>query len=461
MAISRSHVLLALVGVLWICGAARPPASVAKAISQALREKDDRVRAQLLENALRGVDSLAAADAILTRLLPKARTPVDTEIGVHALSRMTDAEAVAALGAFAQGKGIPIRRIEAIEALGRNDAIGASSALLALVHAASVPMRVAAVAALGARHEERQDIVLTEALDDVDWRVRSAAIWALARQGRDDAVPALAERMRREDGRLVDDCADALAQLTGRRLGARPDGYMREWAARTGQDAREAPQWSASPPSIDAPLLRSRSRRVLIVLSTGESMKDKVTPATLSPAARASLLAAGEDLIDDYDSAKTKMDLARVHAIAMLRSLRDGTHFDVAVYADSPTFAFGELVEASDRTRKKAESRIARLSPGGGSNLSEMLVRAFDPKAKDPILSPKATEAGPDTIVLFSDGRLAAPGIIDRNQVVMGVRRWNRVRQIRFVVVSLQPSDDSVLGPLTSGPPVGVSLQLP
>ena len=47
---------------------------------------------------------------------------------------------------------------------------------------------------------------------------------------------------------------------------------------------------------------------------------------------------------------------------------------------------------------------------------------------------------------LLSDGRLASPGTTDRNQVVMAVRRWNRVRQIRFVVISVGPSDDSVLG---------------
>jgi len=455
MLVARALVCAAVVALL--CGAAvRPPASVAQAIAKALHEKNDRERAVLLERALRGADSLAAAEAVFTRLLPRARTAVDTEIGIHALSKMHDPEAVAAIGAAALSPG-PLRQLAGIEALGRSDAAGASSALLTVAANGSGPMRAAAVTALGERHEERQDTVLTAALGDPDWRVRSAAIWALARQGREDAVPAIAARMRVETGRLVDDCADALAQLTGSRLGARPGAYVRAWAARNGKPAPETPAWEAPSLSIDAPLLVSRSRRVLIVLSTGESMKVAVSPAPLSPAARVSLLAAGEDLAADYDRAKTKMDLARVHAIAMLRSLRDGTRFDVAVYAGSPTFAFGEFVEASARTRKKAETRIARLSPGGGGNLSGMLLRAFDAKAKDPVFA----DGGPDMIVLFSDGRLASPGITDRNQVVMALRRWNRVRQIRFVVVSLQPSDDSVLGPLVAGPPVGVALRLP
>ena len=64
-------------------------------------------------------------------------------------------------------------------------------------------------------------------------------------------------------------------------------------------------------------------------------------------------------------------------------------------------------------------------------------------------------------MVLFSDGRLAYPGLEDRNQVVMALRRWNRVRQIRFIVVSLQPADDAVLSPLAGGPPAGLTIRLP
>ena len=45
-------------------------------------------------------------------------------------------------------------------------------------------------------------------------------------------------------------------------------------------------------------------------------MKEPVTVAPLSPAALASLRAAGDDLVADYEAAQTKMDLARIHATA-------------------------------------------------------------------------------------------------------------------------------------------------
>jgi hypothetical protein len=437
-------------------------AGLAQDVARALREKDDRERARLLETALRGADSADAAGVILDRVLPKAKTAVDTEVAVHALSRMREPEAVVRISATAAEPGPLERRAEAIEALGRSGADGAASALLPLAQDGDPRIRTAAVNALGERHEGHHDEALAAALDDTDWRVRSAAVWALARQGRDDVVPALANRMRKEEGRLVDDCVAALVSVTGERLGARPGSYLRLWADRTGSPSPDLDEsWEPPPASIVAPLLDTRSRRVLIVLSTGESMKEEVHVPALSPAAAAALRSAGDDLVEAYEAAKTKMDLARIHATAMIRQLRDGTRFDVAVYAMSPTFAFGELVVADDRTRAKAEKRIARLSPGGGGNLSEMLRRSFDTRGKDPMGAARSPDDGPDTVILFSDGRLAYPGIEDRNQVVMAARRWNRVRQIRFLVVSLQPADDSVLGPLAGGPPSGLDLRLP
>ena len=455
-----SRVLSLLLGASLLAGPAR--AEVTQDVVRALRERDDRERARLLEGALRGVDSAAAAEAVLRKVLPKARNAVDTEIGIHALSRMSSLEAVTAMAAVAADPGDLGRRTEAMEALGRSVADGAASTLLALSRESDPRIRTAAISALGERHQGHHDEALTAALDDEDWRVRSAAVWALARQGRDDALPALATRMRKERGRLVDDAAAALASVSGERLGARPGAYLRLWADRTGSPSPDLDEpWDAPPPTVRAPLLESRSGRVLIVLSTGESMKEEVRVPPLSASAAAALLAAGADLVADYEAAATKMDLARIHATAMIRSLADGTLFDVAVYAASPTFAFGEFVSADARTRKRAEARIARLSPGGGGNLSEMLLRTFDPTGKDPLGAARSPDVGPDTVILFSDGRLAYPGIEDRNQVVMAVKRWNRVRQIRFLVISLQPADDSVLGPLAGGPPAGVDLRLP
>ncbi len=441
---------------------------MARAIVSAARERDDRQRAFLLERAVDGAATADDAEAILTRLLPNARTAVDTEIGVVALSRIEDFDAVVRIATVARESTELPRRVEAIEALGRSDAAAVDELLGQLASDPDARIRSAVITSLGERKALANEIAATAALDDDDWRVRSAAIWGLARGGWEppdsgstsefDIVPALIGRLRRERGRLVDDCSAALAMLLGKRFGAQPEEYGRLWAERTGR-AWETPGDVPEPPlpTMQSALLTTRSRNVLFVLYTGESMKEEIQPPRLSESVRALLAGAGDDLPALHDAAKTKLDLARVHLISMLRGLADDTLFDVAVYAGSPTFAFGRPTPADARSRKRAEGRIASLSPGGGGNLGEMLVRAFDPKGKDPL----GYEGGPDTVILFSDGRLAAPGSTDRNQVTMALRRWNRVRQIRFLVVGISPTDDSVLSPLAAGPPAGVQRRIP
>ena len=68
---------------------------------------------------------------------------------------------------------------------------------------------------------------------------------------------------------------------------------------------------------------------------------------------------------------------------------------------------------------------------------------------------------GPDTVVLFSDGALSEPGSEDRQEVTLSVRRWNRVRQIRFVSVAVGASDATLLAGLAAGPPGGRMVSAP
>ncbi len=455
-----SLLLIVLLGVS-VPGAAAD-ASLRREITSALKEKDDDARALALERALSGADGVAAATLILDRVVAKPKSELERSIGARALANMAEPEAVALIGRVAVETGDLAVRAAAIEVLGDQRTAGTVGALQTAARDPDARVRAAALTALGRRDDEDHDLVLAEGLLDADWRVRSAAIWGLVDGGRLSAVPLLTNRMRHEGGRLIDDLTAALTDLTGERFGPSPLRYETWWREQQENGTERGPPttdagWDPPAPTIDAPLLTSRSERVLFVLSTGDSMKEEVRVPTLSDGQRLKLMAAGEDLAADYDEAETKLELARVHLRAMLRSLRDGVQFDVATYAASPAFAFGKPTKAGTATRKKAEARIARLSPGGGSNLSGLLTRAFDPKAKDPI------GAAPtyDTIVLLSDGRLAAPGSTSRPEVIARVRRWSRVRQVRFIVIPVGISDDAVLGPLASGPPRGVVRSIP
>ena len=183
-------------------------------------------------------------------------------------------------------------------------------------------------------------------------------------------------------------------------------------------------------------------------------MKDPVSNAAADDKVLLAIAAAGADLADDLRAAKTKLDVARVHLRAMLRTLKDGVEFDVMAYSGSPSFAFGKLTGADASSRKRGEGRIASLSPGGYGNLHGAIVRAF---GKDPYDGAE----GPDTIVLFTDGALAEPGSKDSTEVAASALRWNAVRQIKFLAVATGQAEDGVIGRLTAGPPEGGTASVP
>lgn len=424
-------------------------------VQRALKLRTPGEQATALAQAFDGHDSADAALVALDQVFDRDLPQMALDAAMSAVARMQDQAVVGALRKAAES-GVLLRRLRAIEAMGKSYAPGSSGALVPIATDPSAQIRAAAVTALG-RKDESVVGTVEASLADPTWTVRSAAIGSLSRLGLRRSVPVLCDAMRVSEGRLVDDCAVALRKLTGQRFGADPARYEAWWAKEEKKELPGARDWKAPPLSFESPVVGTRSRRILFVLSTSETMKDPVSGAASDETVLASVRAAGADLAADLAAAKTKLDVARVHLRAILRRLADGVEFDVAVYSGSPTFAFGKLTAADTASRRRAEGRIASLSPGGNANLHGALVRVFDPRGKDPY----ADDDGPDTVVLFSDGALAEPGSRDATEVAVSALRWNAVRQIRFLVVAVGQSDDSVLGRLAAGPPEGASLSLP
>jgi hypothetical protein len=400
-----------------------------------------------------GQDSADAADAVWDLVASREESQIVLDVAMRALGQMKDQGALGVL-AKAAASGPLAQRARAIEALGRSVAAGAAGVLLPLLSDADAGVRACAATALGRRGDESVVSLLESSLADPEFTVRSAAVGSLGRLQFRRAVPGLCRAMMQAEGRLVDDIAAALRSVTGQRFGPDPVRYLRWYAEQEKTEVSGLPAWTAPPPSYSSLVATTRSRRILFVLSTSETMKDPVTGASDDDEIVASIKAAGEDLVEDLKKVKTKLDVARVHLRAMLRTLRDGVAFDVCVYSGSPTFAFGKLTPADDNSRKRAETRMASLSPGGFGNLHGALVRIF---GKDPL----ADEGGPDTVVLLTDGALAEPGSKDSTEVGASVTRWNAVRQIRFIAIGVGQSQDDLLGRLAAGPPPGASSHLP
>jgi len=419
------------------------PETLRRDVQRALKLRAPSDRASALQRAFEGQDSEAAAQVAVDEVFDADESQIALEATMLAVARM---KAPSVVGALRKGASAPptLRRIRAIEALGRSDAPGASGALVPLLGDADAAIRAAAATSLAKKGDASAATDVEPLLADPAWNVRSAAVAALARIGAKRSIPALAATMRKSDGRLVDDCLFALMSLTGQRVGPDPSHYEAWWAKEQKQPEPAAVPWQAPPFSFRSLRVGTRSKRLLFVLSTSDTMKDAVGDAAADAQTLAAVREIGADLADDLKAAKTKLDVARVHLRSMLRTLGDGVLFDAMTYSASPSFAFGHLTPADATTRKRAEARVASLSPGGQGNLHGALVRALDPKGKDPY----AVEDGPDTIVLFSDGALSAPGATDATEVAGAVARLAPVRQIRFVVFEVGQADDSVLGRL-------------
>lgn len=437
---------------------AAPPGDVRRAVQRAMAVKEPRARAGALDAALDGADSEEAARSVAELVFRADEPQVVLDVGVLRAGRMRSDGAVLALANEAESP-VRLRRVLVADALGRGATTPGTTALTTMLRHADARTRAAAAAALGRRRDASSCDALHAALDDPEWTVRSAAVAALRSIGEARSTGPLASRIRREDGRLVDDVTWALRRLVSPPQGGFDDlaGYERAAGVPEAEIAAR-PRWTPPPAAIDGPLVALRTERVLFVLCVAETMKDTIPDAAHDAGVVADVARSGEDLADALRDARTKLDVARVHLRAMLRRLRDGVEFDVLTYGASPAYAFGDWTPAGPDSRRRAETRIARLSPGGDPGLDEALRRIFDPRGKDPY----DADDGPDTVVMFTDGALAPTGPgSDRHEVGTRAERWNRVRQIRFVWVATGRSEPAVMGLLTSGSPGGISLQVP
>lgn len=438
----RARALLATVlpAVLAAALAAAPESAsadehVRRDVAQALAQRNPRERIDGVQAALRDTDSADAADVIVQSVLDPEAPQAMLDVGVRALSKM-DSEGARTVLAAAVPKARRERAVLLAEAFGKSKADYSRDHLRTMAASDDVRVRAAAVTALGDRREETCAGALAAALEDREWTVRSAAIRGLLALGGATAQAVLAERAGKEEGRLSDDLVSAL-----RKVGL-PKGMT-------------LPAPGAA--SFRSPLVAVRSKRILFVLSTSETMKDAVFGAASEPAIVDAVRDAGKDLAEDLAKAATKIEVARVHLRTMLRTLADGVEFDVMTYSGSPDFAFGGMTAADDASRRKAEARVSRLSPGGVPDVRSLLLRIFDPRGKDPLDAPDAW----DTVVLLSDGALPTGGFDDRTELAPRAVRWNRSRQIRFVSIGVGQSEPYLLGALSGGPPPGLYLSVP
>ncbi|MGH7149297.1 MAG: HEAT repeat domain-containing protein, partial [Planctomycetota bacterium] len=150
---------------------------------------------------------------------PFAKSPLAREASIRALGLGRRAGGIAAILAASLDPQEEVR-IASAEALGK---IGSSEGVPALTRLAADKesgVRRAVADALGAIADPAGSPAAVRLLEDREWPVRAAAIAAVARLRTREAIPILIEKLKGEEGRLVDDAARSLKSLTVTDFGA-------------------------------------------------------------------------------------------------------------------------------------------------------------------------------------------------------------------------------------------------
>ena len=282
------------------------------------------------------------------------------------------------------------------------------------------------------------------------WQIRAAAIAALGRIGCPDAVQPLIAALRLEDGRLRGDIGAVLAALTGVDFGILADRWQAWWDAnkagfvpprdRKADPAPEAEgpadggRSDAEPPDgpMEAPPapppggkasfygIEVLSKRILFVIDISNSMN--------GPAGGAR-------------AGKTKVDVAKYELKSAILGLEEDATFNIVFYHHEVFQWRKGMIAAKDKDRGAAAKFVDDMDATGNTNVYDALKLAFHivgMGARD-----KNYELGADTIFFLSDGLPNRGDVVDPNQILAEVGRWNELRRVKVHAVGVGADHDA------------------
>lgn len=282
-------------------------------------------------------------------------------------------------------------------------------------------------------------------LKDKDKRVQLSAVHALMLRGGIEVMEPLIEALNHTTARVLDDVTDALTRLTGRDFGPFAAQWDSWWnsnknrvkssdlVAMSASEFTALKEQSQDKATLLYHGLRVLSEYVVFVIDTSESMKKEYTPKKSGKKKRGSKT----DVVERKKSNKEKksnkqmrMEVAKKELAQVVKGLDAGKSFNIVGF-DTFTADFnasvlqgdGEtLVKMDAATRAKGTGFVAKMKPGGLTNVSGALQTAF-------------AYGDVDTVFLLSDGTPEGGGITDHEQLLRAVRRWNRLSKIKINIV--------------------------
>ena len=357
----------------------------------------------------------------------------------------------------------------------------AASVLVARLEDRDAGLRTLAARAIGSRGLIRHSNALTDALEDKDRFVRAAAVGSIGALFDTDFVPALIERLAREEGLLKQRIHGTLVRLTAQPL--RPDAAAwRTWwkgasagfdlpdrdaVDRARSDLEKAAAGEGWPGTWIYHGIRTASRRVIFLLDVSSSMGKRVNlPPELSAEQRARL------------AGHSRLQLAKAELITVLKGLERNVEFNIIPFSGgveawrkTPARAShraaairfvesllpveqGRLTAKSQRQTAESQRRSGWTGGAAGGrgvvtappgreherNLYGALSSAFGGLGEEPFASPVRPDA--DTIFLVVDGPPNLGALRELKRIAEVVREINRSRGVTLHVVSFSRETD-------------------
>lgn len=369
------------------------------------------VRAAVLAHRRSGLAASRAAVADVLGALDAGRgaAAADAQEALAKLLEDQDESVVLAAGAAVE------RVIPAGDAL---------KVVLELCRSKAPALRAIAVGALaGVRDHPKAARAAANAVDDPAPAVRAAAIGTLRRMGTKEAIGALIAGLKANpDGRLQGDLLDALAALTGGRVGEDWAAWHRWWqqveptfevpppgearpAPAGGSQARGVPTYYGS---------EVRSRRVGFVVDTSSSMRAEVKPEGTT----------AREPAPDAPPARTRMDVCKEELAGVVGALGDGTRLLLVTFSSRPRPWRPTSTPLDAKERAATLEHVAGLKAGGGTNLFD----AIEVALQDPEV---------DTLYVLSDGGPTLGQFTAEEDVLREVKKRNVARRVAIHTISI------------------------
>ncbi len=284
--------------------------------------------------------------------------------------------------------------------------------LRALVESPDVKNRVVAFSLLLELGADTAILAAQENLGHKAWELRSVCLRYLTRFRDTSTIPLLIARFEHEDGRLLHELHEALFAHTGTRCWQKKEwdawwlknkvGFVlpHEETVRRGAGTGGGKTVSY----YDIPLVSSR---VAFLVDTSGSMLERI----------------------GTDRKFTRLDAAKEQLTHVLASLPAETHCNLVDYDTKVRQLWDQLRKTTEENRQDMLKFVKKLAAAAGTNIFDALELAF----KDPDV---------DTIYLLTDGQPTAGRLVNTEDILDEVQRWNRQRQIVIHCISIGLDSD-------------------